>query len=369
MLDIHLKRRQGDFLVDVAIAAGPGVTALYGPSGSGKTSVISMVAGLSRPDDGRILLDGRALFDKARNIDLPPEKRRLGYVFQEGRLFPHLSVRGNLLFGHKKVPPAERKVTLEDVVEVLGIAPLLDRHPARLSGGEKQRVAIGRALLAHPRLMLMDEPLSALDPSRKAEVLPFIGGLSRQFNVPILYVSHAMDEVLRLADTLVLLQGGRVVAGGPVEDLLSRPDLCAHTGRAEAGSVIVATVAGHDGERGLTRLDFAGGPLVIGWMDLAVGARVRVRIHARDVAIALDPPTRTSMRNAIPAIIRSISPGEGHVVDVVLDCGGAPLWAQITAHSQALLGLAPGQSVHALLKAVTVTGGDVTDRINQNSAL
>jgi len=359
MLDLSLRRRQGDFHVEVELSAGSGVTALYGRSGSGKTSVVNMVAGLTRPDQGRIKVDGRVLYDSEAGIDLAPEKRRLGYVFQEPRLFPHLSVRGNLTFGRNRLPAAERSVDFDRVVGVLGIGHLLDRRPSLLSGGEKQRVAIGRALLASPRILLMDEPLAALDGPRKAELLPFIAELSRQFAVPILYVSHAMDEVLRLADTLVLMDQGRAVAVGPVETLLSDPGLRPLTGRYEAGAVVSALVASHDPAFGTSRLSFDGGTLLVGRTDLPVGSKVRVRVHARDIAIAIDPPERISIRNVLPAVVKSVMPADSFLVDVVLMCGGTPLWVQITSLAQAQLGLTPGMRVHALVKALTIARGDV----------
>lgn len=362
MLDFIARRRQGAFTLDLGLKAGMGVTALFGPSGSGKTSVINMVAGLARPDEGRIAVDGKVLFDSATGIDLPPEKRRLGYVFQESRLFPHLSVQGNLTFGMNRVPPGERRVEFDDVVAVLGIGHLLDRRPAKLSGGEKQRVAIGRALLASPRILLMDEPLAALDSQRKAEILPFIAGLSRRFGIPILYVSHAMDEVLALADTLVLMDEGKAAAIGAVEELLARPELRPQTGRYDAGAVIAATVAGHDSTYGLTRLAFAGGMLTAGAMDLPVGSQVRVRIHARDVALAIDAPQRVSVRNILPCAVASVHEAANHVVDVLLDCGGTRLWSQITAQAQAHLALVPGMRVTAMIKAVTIARGDVASR-------
>jgi molybdate transport system ATP-binding protein len=359
VLELSVRRCQGSFNLDVELAAGAGVTALFGRSGSGKTSVVNMVAGLSRPDAGRIAVDGRVLFDSAQGIDLPVEARRLGYVFQEARLFPHLSVRSNLEFGMNRVPPPERTVEFDAVIDMLGIAELLDRRPARLSGGETQRVAIGRALLASPRILLMDEPLAALDASRKAEVLPFIAALSRRFAIPILYVSHAMDEVLRLADTLVIMDKGRAAAVGSVEDLLSRTDLRPLTGRWEAGAVISGTVSGHDATYGTTRLTFPGGILTVARIDLPVGAPARVRIHARDVSIAIDAPSRISMRNVIPAVVSSVQSADGFLVDVVLNCGGTAIWAQITALAQAQLALVPGMHVHALIKALTIARGDV----------
>ena len=361
MLELSLRRRQGSFRLDIELTAGPGVTALFGASGSGKTSVVNMVAGLARPDSGRIRVDGRVLYDSEAGIDLAPEKRRLGYVFQEHRLFPHLSVRSNLLFGWNRVPAAERSVDFDAVVEVLGVGHLLDRHPAGLSGGEKQRVAIGRALLASPRILLMDEPLASLDSARKAEVLPFIADLARRFTIPILYVSHAMDEVLRLADTLVLMEEGRAAADGPTEDILSRADLRHLTGHGEAGAVIRATVSHHIAEHGITALTFPGGSLLVGLIDLPPGASVRLRIHARDVALALDIPRRVSVRNVLEGRVVSVMPAADHMIDVMLDCGGATIWSRITALAQSTLELAPGMTAYALLKAVTVTVGDIAD--------
>jgi molybdate transport system ATP-binding protein len=216
-IDVH--KKQGDFLVDVAFAGkDAGVTALYGPSGSGKTSVINMVAGLSRPDSGRIVLGERTLYDSARGFDLPPEKRRVGYVFQEGRLFPHLTIRSNLVYGMNLVPAAHRKIPFEPVVELLGIGHLLKRRPRNLSGGEKQRVAIGRALLISPAVLLMDEPLACLDQQRKDELLPYIAKVNREFAIPVLYVSHAMQEIRRLTDAVIRLRDGKVDQSSPLAE-------------------------------------------------------------------------------------------------------------------------------------------------------
>ncbi|MGE5545917.1 MAG: molybdenum ABC transporter ATP-binding protein [Solirubrobacterales bacterium] len=359
MLEVDARRRLGDFSVDARLSAGKGVTALFGRSGSGKSTIVNMVAGLLRPDAGRIAVDGKMLFDAAIGMDLPPERRRVGYVFQDARLFPHLSVRSNLCFGLNRVPRAERRIEPGPVIDLLGIGHLLDRRPAGLSGGERQRVAIGRALLANPRILLMDEPLAALDPQRKAEVLPFLAGLARRFDIPVLYVSHSMDEVLALADTLALVDDGRIAATGAVEDLLARPELRPLTGRYEAGAVLRAVVAGHDPELGISRLAFRGGTLVAALTGLPVGTVVRVRVHARDVAIALDRPERVSIRNVLPAVVRTVTANDQHQVDVTLDCGGTLLWAQITAHGQADLDLKPGMAVHALVKAVTLSRTDV----------
>jgi molybdate transport system ATP-binding protein len=226
MLGVAVKRKQGDFFVDVAFSVPEkGITALFGPSGVGKTSVVNMIAGLSSPDSGRIVLGGRALFDAEEGVNVSPDGRRIGYIFQDGRLFPHLTVRGNLSYGMKMVPEDRRYVDFDQVVDLLGIRPLLDRRPAKLSGGEKQRVAIGRAFLCSPDLLLMDEPLASLDGPRKEEVLPFIAKICRKFSTPVLYVSHSVKEITRLADQVVILENGCVAASGPVEELtvLLRP--------------------------------------------------------------------------------------------------------------------------------------------------
>jgi molybdate transport system ATP-binding protein len=232
-LEIGIRHKQGSFHLSVFFqGAESGVTALFGPSGAGKTSVVNMVAGLMRPDAGRIAINGQCLFDSARGIDLPPEKRRIGYVFQDGRLLPHLSVGSNLVYGMRRTPAGRRFVQYDPVVELLGIGHLLQRRPAKLSGGEKQRVAIGRALLTSPALLLMDEPLASLDAARKDEVLPFITQLGREFAIPVLYVSHALDEIIALATHLVMLENGRVLAAGELQTLLDRPELQSHFGRA-----------------------------------------------------------------------------------------------------------------------------------------
>src|SRR5579859_4412229 len=264
MLDISLQKRQGDFILDLSFrAAGPEVTALFGRSGSGKSSLVRLLAGLDRPDAGHIRLNGATLFDSGAGTDLPAHNRRIGLVFQDSRLLPHYSVRGNLLYGFKRTPESDRFVTLDEVAGLLGLEKLLDRRPGGLSGGEKQRVAIGRALLASPRLLLMDEPLASLDAERKSEILPYIERLRRETGLPIVYVSHAIDEVARLADNVAVMSDGRIAAFGPVAEVMSRLDLRPMTGRYEAGSVITATVAAHDTVYDLTELRFAGGSITV----------------------------------------------------------------------------------------------------------
>lgn len=363
MLDVRLRRTQGAFSLDVAFASSnAGVTALFGPSGSGKTSVVQMVAGLTRPDSGRILLDGQALFDDGadggRRVDLPMEKRRIGYVFQEGRLFPHLTVRDNLTYGEKLVPAVERRIGFDTVIDLLGIGDLLDRRPARLSGGEKQRVAVGRALLTSPRLLLMDEPLAALDANRKQEVLPFIASLPREVDIPILYVTHSMDEILRLADLLVLMDRGRSAAVGGVEELLNRGDLRALTGVRESSAVLPGRLHEHIPQFGLSRLDTPAGPLIVEHLDLAPGSGVRVRILSRDVSLAAERPIGLSVQNVFRGTVTGMNRTEEGHVEVEIDAG-APLLSRITRKAAAELGLGPGRSVYALVKAVSIARANV----------
>jgi molybdate transport system ATP-binding protein len=358
VLNIKVKKKLGGFFVDVDLSAGDaGVTALFGRSGAGKTSVINMVAGLTRPDEGRIEVRGRILFDSAQFIDVPPEKRRCGYIFQDGRLFPHLTVKANLMYGMKLVARTERYVHFDQVVEILGIGHLLSRRPARLSGGEKQRVAIGRALLTSPSLLLMDEPLASLDGARKAEVLPFIARLPRELSIPILYVTHSLDEILNLADKVVILDSGKVVAEGSVEDALSRFDLQHLAGPFDEGVVLGTVVEEHERTGGLTRLRFSGGVLKVPLFDVPVGDRIRVRIRSRDVAIALRRPDKISVQNIFPATVEEIVETSESLVDVRLNIG-CPLLSRITPAAKTDLKLSPGQPVFALVKSVAISRGN-----------
>jgi molybdate transport system ATP-binding protein len=358
MIEIDVEKRLGDFRLEARFTApATGITALFGRSGAGKTTLVNLLAGLERPDRGRIAVDGEVLFSAEDGVDVPTERRRLGYVFQEGRLFPHYSVRGNLTYGRRRGARGAA-VSVEAVVALLGLEALLDRRPGDLSGGEKQRVAIGRALLAEPRLLLMDEPLASLDTPRKAEIMPFIERLRDELHIPIIYVSHAMDEIVRLADTLVLLSEGRVAAVGPVEELTSRLDLRPLTGRHEAGAVIRATVAGHDVTYGLSELAFPGGRLRVSHVALPLGTPVRARIRARDVALATTRPTGISFRNIFPGRIAEIAAERAPIVDIKLDIGTAAqpvaLWARVTARAVQELSLVPGRQVFALVKTVAL---------------
>ncbi len=357
-MEIRVARKQGDFLIDASFeGAKSGVTALYGQSGAGKTSIVNMVAGLSRPDAGRIAVNGLCLFDAAEGVDLPPERRRIGYVFQDGRLFPHLSVKTNLVYGMRLTPADRRFVKFDPVIELLGIGHLLHRRPAKLSGGEKQRVAIGRALLTSPAMLLMDEPLASLDAARKTEVLPFIRRLSREFAIPILYVSHVMDEILNLADRLAIMEKGKVAACGSPEELFSRPELQPLLGKDERGSVIATAVEETEDADGLTRLRFGSRILRVPPVAAAKGTPVRVRIAARHVAVALRTPEGTSFQNIFPATVELIVDTGDSFLDVLLDIE-RPLWARIARQSGRDLKLEPGNRVFALVKSVAVSLGD-----------
>jgi molybdate transport system ATP-binding protein len=353
MLSVAIQHQQGDFAIDAAFDSEGGLTALFGRSGAGKTSVVNAIAGLVRPDHGRIALDDIVLTDTERAVFIPAHKRRIGYVFQEGRLFPHLSVRQNLLYGRWfAAHRTGRDSEIDRVVELLGIRALLGRHPANLSGGEKQRVAIGRALLAAPRLLIMDEPLASLDEGRKGEILPYIERLRDEVHIPIVYVSHSIPEVARLATTLVVLSEGRVAAVGPTASVMGRLDLFPLTGRAEAGALLATTIVGHDTGFGLTTLRARAGELRVPYLDLPVGAALRVRIRARDVMIALQPPLGLSALNVLPGTVAELGPADGPIREVRLDCAGAPLLARLTARSVETLALAPGRQVYAVIKSI-----------------
>jgi molybdate transport system ATP-binding protein len=353
MIEVDIEHRLGAFELDIHFHSGRGLTALFGRSGSGKTSVVNAIAGLICPQRGRIVVDGSVLIDTERRIRAPAHRRRVGYVFQEGRLFPHLTVRQNLLFGRWFAPTSA--VRLDDVVDLLGIGSLLDRRPGRLSGGEKQRVAIGRALLASPRLLLMDEPLASLDARRKEEILPYIERLRDQANVPIVYVSHVVAEVSRLATTVVLISDGRVRAVGSVQEVMGRAELYPMAGRFEAGAVLTARVAAHDPRWGLTELAGSFGKLTVPGLEAPVGAALRVRIRARDVILAATPPTGTSALNILGGRVEALVPIEEAALEVQLRLGDDErLLARVTRRSGEALGLSPGHKVFAVIKTVAI---------------
>lgn len=351
MISVDIQKRLGDFQLDVQFIAPKGVTAIFGRSGSGKTSVVKAVAGLLRPDAGRIAVGDTVLFDRTVKTHLTPQKRRIGCVFQDARLFPHMTVMRNLSYGGTH--DAER------VIDVLGLSHLLDRMPGALSGGERQRVALGRALMYDPQLLLMDEPLAALDAPRKAEILPFIERLRDQVEVPMLYVSHDVSEVARLATTLVVIEDGRVTASGPVGTVLSQPETVSLVGVRAAGAVITTKVAGRLLDDGLTELAFSGGRLVLPGDLGALGQTVRIRIPAQDVILAKEAPRGLSALNILPAIITQVEQGRGPGVAVGLKAGDDHLLARVTRRSALRMELAVGQKVYAIIKATAVGPEDI----------
>lgn len=352
-IDIAVRHRFAGFELDAAFrVAKPGVTALFGPSGAGKTTIINAVAGLFRPLEGRIAIDGRLLFDRSAGVDVPPRLRRIGYVFQDARLFPHMSVEKNLRFGWRRVEPRAGEDALAQIVDMLGLEHLLSRKPAKLSGGEKGRVALGRALLASPTLLLMDEPLAALDAARKAEIFPYLEKLRGR--IPMIYVTHSLDEVTRLADDLVFVKDGRVAAQGSVFVLLPDLEFAALAGAPSYGAVFEAVVSAQRAPDRLTVLAFDGGELIVPQISQAIGTRLRVRLRAEDVMLARARPESISANNILDATIASLhGDDEGHA-DVQLRCGGVKLVSRITGASVARLGLAAGMKVFAIVKSVIV---------------
>ncbi len=343
-----------DFRLDLdLVLPGRGITALFGHSGSGKTTCLRAMAGLKPTARGQFVLGDTAWQDDARDLFVPPHRREMGVVFQEASLFPHLSVRHNMEFGQKRASTAAISYSLPEVAQLLGIDHLLARAPHELSGGERQRVAIARALLTSPKILLMDEPLAALDLKRKLEILPYLERLHRELSIPIIYVSHAPDEVARLADHLVLLDQGKVVASGALNDVLARVDLPAAFAD-DAGVVVEAAIAAQEADE-LTRLEFPGGNIFVSRHAEPLGTRLRCRIHARDVSLALTPPAQTSILNCVSATVVELAMTDtpGHVL-VRLDVAGQPLLARITRRSADNLAIRPGLALHAQIKAVAL---------------
>jgi len=356
-LAIRLRHRFAAVQIDMTFEAPtPGVVALFGPSGAGKSTVIAAAAGLFRPDECRVAVDGKVLGDTAGGVWLPPERRRVGLVFQDSRLFPHMTVATNLRFGLRRVGPGA--VRFDEVVELLGIAALLERRPHSLSGGERQRVAIGRALLAQPHLLLMDEPLASLDASRKAEILPYLARLKTMLQLPVLYVTHALEELAQLADSVVLIDSGSAVAAGPIAEIAARADLPLAQ-RDDAGAVLSCRVAAQDAERQLTCLRWGPNELWIPQTDLPEGLDVRVRVPAREVILARPELNgfrdALSLHNVLPGTVRAIAddPARRAVLVEVALRGGSVL-SRVTPDAIARLGLAPGVPVAALIKSMSV---------------
>lgn len=358
-LELTARKALAAFELDAALKVPlAGLTVLFGPSGAGKTTLLNLIAGLQRPDAGRIAIGGTVYFDSAQGVDLPVQDRGLGVVFQDARLFPHLTVRQNLEYGQKRARGRALSIGLEAVVDLLGIHALLARRPHTLSGGEKQRVAIGRALLAQPRLLLMDEPLASLDAARKAEILPYIERLRDELRVPVVYVTHSIDEVLRLATALVLVDGGRVLAAGALAEVLQQPAARRLLGESQVGTLVFGHVQAHDERYALSTIACDGFALRVPRLPLPVGAAVRARLPAREIALALAPPNDVSITNRLPGMVDAVVPRDGPYCAVQVRIGPSTVLAvNITRESADRLALAPGQPVWCLIKTVALDAG------------
>ncbi|MGE0582613.1 MAG: molybdenum ABC transporter ATP-binding protein [Steroidobacteraceae bacterium] len=356
MIHVDVALRRGDFTLDARFETPQaGVVALFGRSGCGKTTLVNLISGLLRPERGRIEIGGEILLDTAGGRCLAPEARQVGYVFQDARLFPHLSVAANLAYGLRRSRGRAHVIEYDEVIALLALAPLLERRPHSLSGGERQRVGLGRALLAQPRLLLLDEPLASLDVARREEVLPYLEALRLRLSLPMIYVSHAFDEVLRLATHLVVLEAGRVVAQGPLTEASLDPALAAIVGSAAVGAVLDAQVLDRDGASGLVRVRVGhSGELRLRAHDLDAGARLRVQVLARDVILSDRPPVGLSVRNALRGHIVSIEPQGDEACRALVDLDGARIVAHVTRDAVSALQLRPGGEVWALVKAVSL---------------
>lgn len=351
IFDIRLTR--SDFHLEAACELpATGISALFGRSGCGKTTLLRCIAGLERARLGRVIFNGEVWQDERRFV--APHLRPLGFVFQEASLFPHLDVRGNLEYGLRRITVAGRRVRFDEAVDFMGLGDLLTHRADQLSGGQRQRVSIARALLTSPRLLLMDEPVSSLDTASRAEILPHLERLHDELAIPIVYVSHEIREIMRMADQLALIEAGGIRAFGPVHDLLTRPDLpIAHLD--DAGSVFDAAIAEHDTQYHLTYVEIAGGRLAISLQTGPVGRRMRVRIDARDVSLALRPPDQSSITNILPGRVMDVSGDRDPAQRLVrIDVGGRPLLARITQRAVAQLGIAPGLGLFAQVKSVAL---------------
>jgi molybdate transport system ATP-binding protein len=350
-LELDMPRR--DFRLQLQLdIPGSGITALFGRSGSGKTTLLRCIAGLERPAGARVRFNDEIWQDDTRFV--PAHRRRLSYVFQEASLFPHLNVRANLEYGLRRVPPLQRLLKLDDAVSLFGLGGILEHQPHQLSGGQRQRVALARALLASPQLLLMDEPLSNLDIASRDDVLPHLERLHDQLSIPIVYVSHEVREVMRVADHLALLDAGKLIAFGSLQDMLTRPDLpLAH--QDQAGSVLEGVIAQHDSQFHLSYVDVPGGRLALSMRSAPIGKAVRVLIEARDVSLALSAPQQTSITNILPGRVLDVSDDRDPAQQLIrVDVGGKPLMARITARSVQQLKIAAGVRLYAQIKSVAL---------------
>jgi molybdate transport system ATP-binding protein len=363
MLSVAVAKQRGSFALDARFELPtPGVAALFGRSGSGKSTLVNVIAGLLEADSGHVILDGAALLDTQRRIDVPPERRRIGYVFQDARLFPHLRVAANLKYGQRRAAGAAY-VNFDAVVGLLDLDRLLHRRAHELSGGERQRVAIGRALLSQPRLLLLDEPLAALDAARREEVLPYLETLRDRLAIPMVYVGHNFDEVLRLATHMVLMIAGRAVAQGGIGEMSLDPQLRAIIGPDAVGAIVEGAVLGPNSGDGLTRIQVGRGELKVQAAGLEAGAKLRVQLLARDVIVATQPPQGLSVRNALAGHIVDISSDDAESDLIAVDVGGTRIMARITKAATRELGLAVGSPVWALVKSVSLRGHYYSTRV------
>jgi molybdate transport system ATP-binding protein len=362
-LTVDITARAGDFALDAAFEAGPGITAIFGKSGAGKSTLLRAISGLLKPASGRIDLGGQCLFDGARGINIPARSRHVGFVFQDDRLFPHMTVRNNILYG---AGTADRGIG--PVADLLDLEQLLVRKPATLSGGERKRVAIARALLSEPRILLMDEPLASLDHARRNMIMPYLERLRDEAGLPILYVSHEIDEVARLADTLVILSDGKVVDAGETAELFSRLDLGPALGRHEASVLLEGEIAGHDAQYDLTAVTIEGETLYLagyGAQAVAPGTRLRLRVRARDVAISLARQPDISMRNQLPIVIDLVRQEGGAFAEIRGRIGAQYLRARVTRKTVDDLALTEGMTVYALIKTISFDRRLVQPRLGQ----
>jgi molybdate transport system ATP-binding protein len=354
MLSVAIKKARGSFSLDAAFELPtPGVVALFGRSGSGKSTLINLIAGLLEADTGRVALDDLVWLDTERRLNVPPERRRIGYVFQDARLFPHLSVEGNLRYGERRAS-SRAFINLDTVAGLLDLGSLMQRRTHQLSGGERQRVAIGRALLSQPTLLLLDEPLASLDSARREEVLPYLENLRDQLAVPMVYVSHDFEEVLRLATHIVLMEQGRTVAQGGVGEMSLNENLRSIIGPDAVGAIIDGTVLGVDESSGLTRVSAGRGELQVPAPHLTAGASLRLQLLARDLIVATQPPQNLSVRNSLSGVVASLSRDDADSELIAIDIGGTLIMARVTRAAARDLRLAPGLPVWALVKSVSL---------------
>jgi molybdate transport system ATP-binding protein len=356
MLSVAVKLRRGSFSLDACFELPtPGVVALFGRSGCGKSTLVNAIAGLLDADSGRVALDDIVLLDTERRVYVPPERRRIGYVFQDARLFPHLSVAANLKYGERRAP-SHRFVSLDTVAGLLDLGSLMDRRTHQLSGGERQRVAIGRALLSQPRLLLLDEPLASLDAARRDEVLPYLETLRDQLALPMVYVSHSFDEVLRLATYVVLMESGKTIAQSEVGEMSLNRNLRSIIGADAVGAIVDGTVLGTDPSSGLMRVQLGHGELKVEPVNVAVGAKLRVQLLARDLIVATREPRQLSVRNILTGVVTTVTSDDADSDLVAIDIGGTLIMARVTKAASRELALAPGLRAWALVKAVSLRG-------------